>query len=277
MTELDGVLFKEIVEQGLREFPNECCGVDRGQPDGVPVKVFPMKNIDASPATYRLDGKEQLQVFDEIDERGLGDVGDLPLPHALRGLPVARPTAGSAFYPEARYLIVSLQDRDEPVLRSFFITGRRGHRGGAEIDMSGRHADVHRGAGPAVLAPHHPAQHRRGRAAQAARRQVLVIGAGGLGSPIAMYLAAAGIGKLGIVDFDEVDVIEPAAPDPAHDRGRRPPEGGVAPSTTCARSTPRSRSSATTRCCSATNVFDVMERYDVDRSTAPTTSRFATW
>ncbi len=35
---------------------------------------------------------------------------------------------------------------------------------------------------------------------------VLVIGAGGLGSPIAMYLAAAGIGKLGIVDFDAVDV-----------------------------------------------------------------------
>ena len=34
---------------------------------------------------------------------------------------------------------------------------------------------------------------------------VLCIGAGGLGSPIAMYLAAAGIGKLGIVDFDVVD------------------------------------------------------------------------
>ncbi|MBN9694094.1 MAG: molybdopterin-synthase adenylyltransferase MoeB [Verrucomicrobia bacterium] len=34
---------------------------------------------------------------------------------------------------------------------------------------------------------------------------VLCIGAGGLGSPIAMYLAAAGIGKLGIVDFDTVD------------------------------------------------------------------------
>jgi len=35
---------------------------------------------------------------------------------------------------------------------------------------------------------------------------VLVIGAGGLGSPVAMYLAAAGIGKLGIVDFDQVDI-----------------------------------------------------------------------
>lgn len=34
---------------------------------------------------------------------------------------------------------------------------------------------------------------------------VLCIGAGGLGSPIGMYLAAAGIGKLGILDFDRVD------------------------------------------------------------------------
>ena len=35
--------------------------------------------------------------------------------------------------------------------------------------------------------------------------QVLCIGAGGLGSPLALYLAAAGVGTLGIVDFDVVD------------------------------------------------------------------------
>jgi len=35
---------------------------------------------------------------------------------------------------------------------------------------------------------------------------VLIIGAGGLGSPIAVYLALAGIGKIGIVDFDTVDI-----------------------------------------------------------------------
>src|ERR671935_2984905 len=34
---------------------------------------------------------------------------------------------------------------------------------------------------------------------------VLCIGAGGLGSPAALYLAAAGVGRLGIVDFDTVD------------------------------------------------------------------------
>ncbi|MDA1347449.1 MAG: molybdopterin-synthase adenylyltransferase MoeB [Chloroflexi bacterium] len=36
--------------------------------------------------------------------------------------------------------------------------------------------------------------------------KVLIIGAGGLGSPIAIYLTLAGVGTLGIVDFDTVDV-----------------------------------------------------------------------
>jgi molybdopterin/thiamine biosynthesis adenylyltransferase/rhodanese-related sulfurtransferase len=36
--------------------------------------------------------------------------------------------------------------------------------------------------------------------------RILCIGAGGLGSPAALYLTAAGIGKIGLVDFDDVDL-----------------------------------------------------------------------
>ncbi len=35
---------------------------------------------------------------------------------------------------------------------------------------------------------------------------VLLVGAGGLGSPLALYLAAAGVGRIGLIDFDRVDL-----------------------------------------------------------------------
>lgn len=38
------------------------------------------------------------------------------------------------------------------------------------------------------------------------KAKVLIIGAGGLGSPIALYLAAAGVGEIGIIDHDKVDL-----------------------------------------------------------------------
>jgi proteasome lid subunit RPN8/RPN11 len=119
MAELDGVFHKEIVEQALREFPNEACGVIAAD-SGVPVRVYPMTNADASPATYRLDGKEQLLVFNELDERGW-DLWAIYHSHTHSDAYPSDTDRRQAFYPDSRYLVLSLEDREDPLLRSFFI------------------------------------------------------------------------------------------------------------------------------------------------------------
>lgn len=119
MIELDGVFFKEIVEHGLREFPNEACGLIASS-DGVPVKVYAMRNADASPASYRLDGKEQLRVFDEIDAGGWELYGIYHTHTHSEAYP-SDTDQHLAFYPDTWYLILSLTDRDNPVLRAFRI------------------------------------------------------------------------------------------------------------------------------------------------------------
>jgi [CysO sulfur-carrier protein]-S-L-cysteine hydrolase len=119
MTELDGVFFKEIVEHGLREFPNECCGVIAGR-EGEPVRVIPMKNIDASPVTYRLDSREQFRVFEEMEEEGL-ELWAFYHSHTHSEATPSETDVRLAFFPDSRYVLLSLADREEPVLRSFFI------------------------------------------------------------------------------------------------------------------------------------------------------------
>ena len=117
--QLDAVLFKEIVEQGLREFPNECCGVIAAE-GGAPVKVFPMRNVDASPVTYRLDPKEQLRVWDEMDEQGW-ELWAIYHSHTHSEAYPSETDRRQAFYPDSLYMVLSLSDRENPVLRAFRI------------------------------------------------------------------------------------------------------------------------------------------------------------
>jgi proteasome lid subunit RPN8/RPN11 len=117
--QLDRIFFDEMVEHGLAAFPNESCGLLAGK-EGRPVKFFAMTNRDASPVTYRLDPKEQLQVFDEMDEQGWDLLGIFHTHTHSEAYPSDTDRA-QAFYPEAEYLVMSLSDRANPVLRSFRI------------------------------------------------------------------------------------------------------------------------------------------------------------
>ena len=57
--------------------------------------------------------------------------------------------------------------------------------------------------------------------------RVLCIGAGGLGSPLALYLAAAGVGTLGILDFDVVDFSNLQRQVIHSEKNRRQAQGGI--------------------------------------------------
>jgi len=119
MLEIDRVTFDDMVEHGLAAFPNEACGLLAGK-EGRPVKFFPMTNQDASPVSYRLDPKEQLRVFDEIEDEGWDLVAIFHTHTHSEAFP-SDTDLRQAFYPEAIYLVMSLSDRSNPVLRGFRI------------------------------------------------------------------------------------------------------------------------------------------------------------
>jgi proteasome lid subunit RPN8/RPN11 len=79
-----------------------------------------MRNVEASPATYRLDPRELLDVMNQIDDRGHELVGIFHTHTHSEAYPSETDTK-LAFYPEATYLVMSLSDRDHPELRGFRI------------------------------------------------------------------------------------------------------------------------------------------------------------
>ncbi len=109
-----------------------------------------------------------------------------------------------------------LQDLETPLKEGDEITivpSVAGGRGGPSSDGSDL-SEIARRAEQLQLSPEEILRYSRHlimpevtlegqRRLKAAR--VLIVGAGGLGSPLALYLAAAGVGHLGIVDFDVVD------------------------------------------------------------------------
>ncbi|MDA0710752.1 MAG: ThiF family adenylyltransferase [bacterium] len=92
--------------------------------------------------------------------------------------------------------------------------------------------------------------------------KVLLIGAGGLGSPIALYLAAAGVGTLGIVDADVVDVtnLQRQVLHGTSDVGRLK---AVSAYETLKEINPGCNVVAHTEYLTSANVMDVLPHYDI--------------
>jgi proteasome lid subunit RPN8/RPN11 len=109
----------EIVAHAHEELPNECCGIVAAK-DGGAVKLYRAANAEASPVRYGLDPHEQYRIMSEIEQNGW-TLGAIYHSHTRSPAYPSQTDVNLAFYPDALYLIVSLQQPDRPDLRAFRI------------------------------------------------------------------------------------------------------------------------------------------------------------
>jgi proteasome lid subunit RPN8/RPN11 len=117
--EIPADIHRQMIDHAVAGLPEEACGLLAGQ-DGRIERFYPTRNADRSRTTYRLDPEEQLQLFNEIEEKGWVLSGIFHSHTQTEAYP-SDTDRRQAFYPDAHYLLVSLTDRSDPVLRAFTI------------------------------------------------------------------------------------------------------------------------------------------------------------
>jgi [CysO sulfur-carrier protein]-S-L-cysteine hydrolase len=115
---LDQATWDALVARAWSDFPYEVCGLLGVRPDGS-IAHYPIDNAERSMTYYVMEPKQLLRAMREIEDEGLG----MAIYHSHTHTQ-AYPSATDirlAAYPEATYLIVTLQDRDRPDIRGFSI------------------------------------------------------------------------------------------------------------------------------------------------------------
>lgn len=112
-------LYDQMVRHCVEGLPNEACGFLAGR-DRSAERIYPLTNAAESPVYYRPADKEMVQAMNDIDDSGTELV-------AIFHSHVASPPEPSttdvreAHYPDAVYVIVSLEDRQSPRARGWLI------------------------------------------------------------------------------------------------------------------------------------------------------------
>ena len=119
MLTLPAASIAEMIEHAQEEAPNECCGIIAGR-DGTATKLFRATNSEASPYRYSVDPKDLFRIYRECEENDWNFLAIYHSHTASEAYP--SPTdVRLGFWPEAYYVLVSLQDAAKPVVRAFRI------------------------------------------------------------------------------------------------------------------------------------------------------------
>ncbi len=116
--------YDSIVEYAKEQLPAEACGLIAGTVDGngdkTVEKVYLLTNTDDSSEHFTMDPKEQLSSVKDMRANGIAPLGNW---HSHPETP-SRPSEEDkrlAYDSTASYMILSLMDKENPVLNSFHI------------------------------------------------------------------------------------------------------------------------------------------------------------
>jgi [CysO sulfur-carrier protein]-S-L-cysteine hydrolase len=126
-------MIDEMVAHARSEAPNECCGMVGGR-DGVPVNVYRAANAEASPLRYSIAPGEQFRLMREIEDAG-EELAAIYHSHTKSAAYPSQTDVNLAGWPDAVYVIVSLEDPESPDVRGFWI--RDGEISDAELLVRG--------------------------------------------------------------------------------------------------------------------------------------------
>jgi len=115
---------EEIVAHAREDLPNECCGILAGPGEEV-AKSYRMTNVEASPFRFSMDPGELVAVDAEAGDNGWDLIAIYHSHTQSEAYPSdtdVRIAAGTAkLWPDTKYMLVSLMDRDNPAVRIFRI------------------------------------------------------------------------------------------------------------------------------------------------------------
>lgn len=117
--------YQKMLDHAVKELPNEACGLIAGVAENgaeVVKEVYLLTNADASREHFSMKPEEQLAAIKDMRAKGYELLGNW---HSHPETP-SRPSEEDkrlAHDSGADYLILSLQDRERPVLKAFRIKG----------------------------------------------------------------------------------------------------------------------------------------------------------
>jgi [CysO sulfur-carrier protein]-S-L-cysteine hydrolase len=113
-------LIDEMVAHAREDLPNECCGMVGGS-DGRATRVIRVENSAASPLRFEMEPQGQYNALKEIEDGG-GELLAIYHSHTKSAAYPSQTDVNQAVnWPDAIYVIVSLQDPDAPDVKAYWL------------------------------------------------------------------------------------------------------------------------------------------------------------